>query len=553
MKIALLCLILIQTFSAFAQMRCHELLAKVWTRKQRLYMWVLSQMKTKIILSTLLFGCVSFGQTDCRTVLQKDLVVKEKVASRIEDTKKVILSALNQDGNQTNSVLSYMRMMIKKTQDQAIDLLMKNGASLAEIGEHKPAANVEKAYRLLEEFKSKTQGTSAENKGWFRNIVGKKEKSLVEIAEQLEKAEEALKAERTLLEKRVENLVQLIQTTELRIKALEDEIRFMKELYKWLLSIKDIEKHSTIVLHQFGLGIQDQITLLNQQVKSLEGQSEVLQKFANEINPSVLQIDQFLNISYPLIRSTLAVHLQGSNNKKKEQLPQVATTLTPEVMSQFFRPFHNGDQIRVVFSNTDKRMADRITPMKEVKYFYPFKSSLIGSFESTPSDSGWSFRITTIGQKKPSIFSKKTQPYVEVISQMNLNTGSRDVTRPKEGDGFHRYFYISNPVMEYNGIKVGDVVNLEPLQLELEGIRNVSYDFIFVGRVLGTRVASVEKIFYEQNIPHPLRKKAVEKMVGLQVFFYDPVSRHSIGNYLLEISENEFADVKLYKKSDEEL
>lgn len=477
-------------------------------------------MKQIILTILLTYGYSAFANIQCRELLDD--------SKRIEETKKVILSALNtKKDDQTRSLLSYMRLMIKNSQEHAIRLLSANGVSIAEVAAYKPDVDVKTATALLEEYETRSNSGSADRKNVFKSLLGKRQLSIEELAKKIKQTAETLKNERVKLEQKSDQILNLISSTRSGIASLEGEIRFMENLYTWLLSIKGIESNSTIELHQFGLGVQDQIALLKQQVKGLEDQIETLGKGLAILNPIVAEVNQFLNFSYLMVSPKITLQLKNTQAKKAGPKALGYTTLTPEVMSQFFRPFHNGDHVRAVKTGSNARHVSR-------KKFYSGIGIYNATFEIIRTDSHTKY-ITSTKEKMPDRKFGLFKLTPTVLTNEDINTLSVEYD-----EGYFTSIYLSNPVMELNGVRVDDILDLEPIGLNLDGFKTVSDDFKFLGRVIGTRL-------------HTDAQTKTLRVVGVEAFFYDPVSRNVTQKYYGEITEEDLLKTKIYKKADEEL
>lgn len=511
-------------------------------------------MKIKILPFLFSFTSAAFAQMDCREVVQPDpqkgTVIESKKSEkeeRFEETQKVVLSALNKQGNQTYSLLSYLRLMVKKTQDRAIQLLMQNGSSTAEMTKKDPLENVEKSKSLLEEFKNRSGNAVDTKRGIFSGVFRPKETPLPELAKKLQESANTLKTERKEFENRSEQILNSIKSTESGIAELEGEVQYLEKLNKWLLSIKGIENQSTIELHQFSLGILDQITLLNQQIESLKEQSKTLQKVAGAFGPAILEIDKFLNLSYVLVQPVLTYQLNEGGKKKTNDTKTLSySTLTPDIMSQFFRTFHSGDQVRILDVHSAVNYKGR--------QIYSIELNRQGKFEILRTESGNQYKTTTLNEVQAGFWGNRIEQVETVVTNLDLNLNTMEVT-----DSYYknkwRTYYLSNSSMEYNGIKIDDFVDLTDFDSVQKEIRKVPHQYIFVGQVLGTRLVpeTINHRYIGKFDYQYIERVETVNMVGIRAFFYDPSSRSVTKDFLLELTEYEFLKLKLYKKSDEEL
>lgn len=440
---------------------------------------------------------------------------------RLNDTMKIVTSALKTEGDQTRSLLNYTRLLIKDSQDKAVKQLTQNGTALAILTSGKPLNSVERAQTLLQQYQNRTSNGATQNPSFLNRMLNK-ELSTPQLAKQLQSLVPTLKEERSQLQERSEKLLSNIRSTGLGISALEAEINFLRELYDQILSIQDIEKHSALELHHFGLGIQDQVAIMNQQIGSLKEQLEALEKLMTISNSTIVQIDQFENLNYPLVLPKLALQLKGNTKQHQLTFRSNSRPVFQDYMTEFFRPFQSFDHIRIV---------NVIIPEN---YYYTighpvgFPEILEGEFRGIISGSNQKFKIDIKGKNISNfLIEPKERPRSELKTNLDLNSQNVDRLWRADHPAYRHWmvFYVlANPHMRLNGIKIDDTVELDGAVAYLPSTRPGD-QFRFVGRVLGSRIT-----------PNGYN-------VALRAYFFDPRTKAISGDFFVELSEQDFNKV----------
>lgn len=474
---------------------------------------------------------------DCREVVGD--------SKRLEDTQKIVMSALKADESQTRSLLSYLRLQVKKSQETAVKLLTEIGAHLAQTAQSQKNSTLENTVKLTKEFQLRSQNPSQADVSTSTSLIpwGKKPKqlSMQELSQELQNSFEKLNERKSLVEELADEQFEKIPGLEKGIQLLENEIRFLTDLNSWILSLKGIENKSSIELHEFALGVEDQISIMDKQVEVLKGQKEAMEKSIKLLGQENREIERFLSLDWPMTQSLI--------QRQVALIPKVNVTPTTKAsnvnlslsdLAKPFRTFLSGDQIRFIKTKwLSKNAAEGYYAVFWLEEITP------GIFEKHLDQKGQLNPVVTLdlGKNKMNwltlqrtgerVFKKK---FIDINKRQNAYQGY-------ESRGSDVYV-LANPEMDIEGFKLDQILVMDRV-INLKPIWTESEQFILLGQILGTQLycyrycpgGGRNKLEFSQRV----------NVVAVKLFYYEPKTKTVVGNYYTEISQSDIRRARAYE------
>lgn len=490
-------------------------------------------MKTLFLIIPLVSAHLASATISCDSLLGENagsaLAVNAAKVSKMEEAQKAIISALNSQGDQTQSLLSFIRLLTKEPLDEGVRLLTRNSSLISKATDRESNITVKQVEELILQTKEELakEGATSPKPRW--NILGQKS-SLADLKKRLEKAIQDLEKKNSEINEKTESLVSEGRKTSAAIRALEEDQKFLTDLYAWVLGVNDIESHNSLELHHFLLGLKDRMDLVKLQLNALKEQNDTLQTIVNESTSEVSAMDRFLNITLPIQRSAMSL-------SAPQTLPELKShrngtfRLAPNLLAISFRNFLSGDRIRRVEGRRDQVIYTRLIGRPNITVV---SRVLEGYYYLPETKEGHDVNGTVTFEysenKRRWLGIGKTENKKILREKIDLNKKS-DMYRGLTND-IRAWYLIANPEMNFFGFKLDQVITFDPLHLDLDHARKVPDDFVLVGQILGSRIEST--------------RYGNDKLVGVRFMFYDPQSRQVSGEFYGELREHHFKGARAY-------